>query len=1509
LNGSARSVRGNDVAIVGMAGRFPGAATVDEFWRNLRDGVESVTAFSKRDLTSAEVAQSVIDDDSSVKAGGVLADAECFDAQFFGISPAEAELIDPQQRVFLECAWAALEDAGYGACEAPRHIGVYAGTSMSSYLLNVLLRDGGRHGLGLDWRMLIGNDKDHLTARVAYRLDLIGPAVTVQSACSTSLVAVHLAAQGVLSGDCEMALAGGVSIGIPQVFGAAYVKGGIVARDGHCRPFDIHAGGLVGGSGVGVVVLKGLSEALADGDHVHAVIRGSAINNDGRAKVGYNAPSQRGQARAIRSALAAADVPADTIGYVEAHGTATALGDPIEIAALAQAYAGVPGGSCLVGSVKSNIGHLDAAAGIAGLIKTVLCLQQGQIAPSVNFQAPNPELHLDGTPFRVCSSLTEWPRTSTPRRAAVSAFGIGGTNAHVVLEEAPRRETRAGSRPQLLVVSARNEDTLEVAVSRLADALERHPEWRFDDVAFTLQTGRAAFDRRRALTAATADEAVVALRRTPRRTGGPARPDLPVVFLFPGQGGELLRVGEQLRHVHRGFATIVDECAEFVRAHVGVDINAALAGAHVGSREEYGATDTVVAQPALFVLEYALARVWMGWGVEPRAMIGHSLGEYVGACLSGVLTVEGALRVVAERGRLMQELPAGAMLAVGLEESAVDAFLAGAPRLDLDVAAVNGPRTCIISGSLAAVHAAEEALRAQRIPTWRLPAQRAFHSRAMAGVADRIGALVAEQKLGAPRIPYVSTVTGEWVAENDVHAPRFWASHTSECVRFREALKTLAGLGDAAYLEVGPGEDLTRLVKSSSIGSAVVAVASLSSRGGNDEERQLLDAAGVLWAHGATVDWAALRAGERLQRVPLPTYPFARRRYSRADAPVTAVGEAPAPGLARDIASWLYAPAWRCVATRPRPVIRPPHEQPRCVVLHDGCDAGVALVAALARAGAEIIEVRGGSRFSADGRARFTVDLWRAADYEELLGALRGLGRAPVRFVTFLPWGHGPSTAATAVPRPSAVCAPLFHLARAIALNAPPDGATTLVAVTQGAQAIGDEPVVRPLHALAAGALRSIAVEVPHLRFRCIDLGTTAHLDATTSLAQEVLYPTSDVVVAIRGARIFVPCLSPAPPTTAEGGVPSLLREEGVYLLTGGLGGIATTLASYLSRGVRARLVLVSRRSDDRRSAAGQQRIAALETAGATVLALTGDVASVDDMERVRDAAIARFGRVHGIVHAAGVPAGGMILGPPDALLDAVCRPKVEGTLVLDRIFGDTGLDFVMLCSSLVSEIGTSAQAGHAAANAFLDAVPYTELFRGAAVQAINWNTWRDVGMAVDIDLPAELEARRQESLFHGITPDEGARIFALALASRFPRLVVSTRDPRARAVGQTAPSYVAAPAPRATGASRPVSPPPLADRTRGLEDELCRIWADALRLASVQSDDNVFELGADSFVALKVVATIEQRFGCDLSPIVCYEAPTVRLLAGLITGVWSDDELLAQSEARGRLRQRGASP
>ncbi|HEY6320578.1 MAG TPA: type I polyketide synthase, partial [Thermoanaerobaculia bacterium] len=740
------------VAVIGMAARLPGAPDLEAFWHNLRDGVESVSRFSPQELADAGIEPALYEDPRYVAAAAVLPDIERFDAAFFGFNPREAELLDPQQRLFLECAWEALEDAGYDPPRIREAVGVYAGASMSTYLLaNLYGQRALRRAVG-DYQTMLGNDKDYLATRVSYKLGLRGPSMSVQTACSTSLVAVCLACQALLDEQCAMALAGGVSVRVPQRAGYLAEEGGILSPDGHCRAFDAAAQGTIGGNGAGVVVLKRLADALADGDPVRAVIRAAALNNDGAAKVGFTAPSLERQAAVVVMAQTLAGVGPDSVTYVEAHGTGTPLGDAIEVAALTRAFRAATGraGFCALGSVKTNVGHLDAAAGVAGLIKTVLALEHRQLPPSLNFTRPHPQLELAGSPFYVNARLADWPPGPTPRRAGVSSFGIGGTNAHLVVEQAPEPPAGAPAPPcQLLVLSARSPAALAATGERLAAHLRRHPGQSFADVAYTCQVGRHAFAYRRALPCRGREEALAALAAGLGAVSPEAARARPVAFLFPGGGAQHAGMGRELYDAEPVFRTEVDRCLELLAPHLrdlGVDLRRLLYPA--AGDEGPPLTRTATALPALFTTEYALAKLLLSWGIAPQAMIGHSLGEYVAAALAGVLSLADALALVALRGRLFERLPAGGMVSVPLGEHELAPLLGG----ELALAALNAPTLSVVAGPLAALAAFEAALAARGLETRRLHIDVAAHSPAVEPLLPELARFAATLELAPPRI-------------------------------------------------------------------------------------------------------------------------------------------------------------------------------------------------------------------------------------------------------------------------------------------------------------------------------------------------------------------------------------------------------------------------------------------------------------------------------------------------------------------------------------------------------------------------------------------------------------------------------------------------------------------------------------------------------------------------------------------------------------------------------------
>ncbi|MSU58570.1 MAG: amino acid adenylation domain-containing protein [Pedosphaera sp.] len=873
------------IAIIGLTGRFPGAENVGEFWRNLVAGVESISTFSDEELAAAGLDIAAVQKiPAYIRSRGVLKDAECFDAAFFGVNPKEAEATDPQQRVFLEAAWSALESAGYTSENYRGAIGVFAGMSNNSYYLhNLHSRRDVTQLVG--WlTTMMGNEKDYLATRVAYKLNLKGPALNIYTACSTSLVAVCQAVQSLQNFQCDMALVGGVSISFPQSRGYQFQDGGITSPDGHCRAFDVNAAGTVFSHGVGVVVLKRLADALADGDEISAVIKGAALNNDGSNKVSFTAPSVDGQAEVIALAQALAGIEPETISYVEAHGTATPLGDPIEVAALTQAFRAKTAKKnfCGLGTVKSNFGHLDVAAGVTGLIKTALALKHKKLPPSLHFTKPNPKLELETSPFHVVNKLTEWKAGATPLRAGVSSFGVGGTNAHVVLEEAPVVEPSGPSRAaKLILLSAKSAGSLEAATANLAAHLKSQPETNLADAAFTLQVGRASFQHRRILVCRDAAEAATVLETRGAKKIFSAQSEAvnpPVVFMFPGQGAQYVNMSREIYESEPSFKVDVDRCAEILQPQLGLDLREVLYPvAEKVSWAEGQLIQTRVTQPALFVIEYALAKLWMSWGIKPAAMIGHSVGEYVAGCLAGVFTLEEGLELVAGRARLVQAQPPGTMLAVRLPEAEALLLLGS----QLSIAAINSPNLCVVSGPHAAVEKLEKELEAKKIVGRRLHTSHAFHSAMMDPVLAPFTELLKKVDFKSPQVPYVSNVTAKWVTEKDATDPNYWAGHVRQAVRFADGVGELLNNQNCVMLEVGPGQTLAQLTRqhpAKGVNQTVLSSLATAKEPGA-ELNSLLTTLGRLWLAGVQPDWEKFYANERRRRVALPTYAFERKKY------------------------------------------------------------------------------------------------------------------------------------------------------------------------------------------------------------------------------------------------------------------------------------------------------------------------------------------------------------------------------------------------------------------------------------------------------------------------------------------------------------------------------------------------------------------------------------------------------------------------------------------------------
>ena len=1325
------------IAIIGLACRVPGAADDAEFWRNLAAGEESIEPSTLAEQAALGVPEHWLKDPYFVPVSAGVADVECLDAAFFAMSAAETELRDPQHRLFLELAYTALEDSGYDPERYPGEIGVYGGSGEDAYQWLNTRRDPKSFAAAAPLGLAISSHTDYVATFTSFKLNLRGPSLTVHTACSTSLVAVHLACEALRNGECDIALGGAVNIDLPLGWGYMYFDGAIYSPDGHTRAFDAKAAGTMWSDGGGIVVLKRLADALADGDHVRAVILGNAINNDGRDKAGFTAPSQEGQAAVIAQALGVAGVDPRTISYVEAHGTGTAIGDPIEVAALSSVYRRhcADAGWCGIGSVKTNIGHLGPAAGVAGVIKTVLAMEHGLIPPSLNFETPNPKIDFAASPFYVSREPIPWDGGQAPRRAGVSSFGVGGTNAHVVMEEAPAQPRERG-RPQarLIRLSARTGTALDTAAQRLAGALtSQDSDVDLADVACTLRTGRRELPHRLAIVAAGPDEAAAALASPRRRITGTARPAAPrVAFMFPGQGAQYPGMGSQLYRAEPVFRSAMDECAAVLAGTLEEDLREIM----FAPDGEATLRQTAITQPALFTIEYALARLWQSWGVEPAAMVGHSIGEYVAATLAGVYSLPDALRVVAARGRLMQRMAPGAMLAVRMDEAALLARLPD----KLAIAAVNGPGACVVSGPVEGVAGFARQLDHDGVGSRRLVTSHAFHSPMMEPALAEFRAVVDGVRLQPPRLGFLSNLTGGWITATAATDPSYWASQLVEPVRFGGCLATLLVQDGWLLLECGPGSQLCGLARSQPSAGQATTVQSLPGPADKRTDAEvLLAAAGQLWTAGVPLDES--RPGERRRRVSLPGYPWERKPYWIRPQPTAQPGAqleaAPAPATDLPVDAWFAVPAWRQLPPlgAAASLAAASLHGPFLVFADPARPSG----AVLEVADAEAVRVRPGEAFGRDPDGGYTIRPAERADYDALIADLAATG-LPSRIVHAWALDAPPEAGAldAAWRTQDLTFFSLLNLVQAVA--GANDREVHLDILTAGACDVTGADLVRPEHATVAGIVKVAPLELPWLKVRHIDTDPGQDLAAGPRAARQLsaeLAADGTGQIALRAGRRWRLAYEQLPSVADVPGGPGL-REGGVYVITGGLGGIGITLAEYLATRNRARLVLVSRSG-----LPGERAIAAIrrmEESGAEVLVLAEDVATADGARRVREAAVERFGRVHGIVHAAGVPGGGMAEVKERSAAQQVMRPKLLGTLALKDAFSDLDLDFVVLCSSVTAIAGGFGQVDYCAANSFLDAHAHSDGWRARVVSA-NWGGWRDVGMAAEVTAPATFRA------------------------------------------------------------------------------------------------------------------------------------------------------------------------
>ena len=1487
------------IAIIGVAARVPGADDLDTFWENLRSGQESIRFFSETELQDAGVEPELIASPNYIRGTGVLSNITDFDAEFFSFTPAEAKFIDPQQRVFLETAWQALENAGY-ADPKQTSVGVFAGVGHNDYLVRNVVPYVARHQDTSVFQLILANDKDFLATRVSYAFNLTGPSITVQTACSTSLVAIHQACQSLLMGDCDLALAGGVAIKVPHHGGYLHEEGNISSPDGHCRAFDIQANGTVWGSGAGVVILKPLSQALKDRDKIHAVIKGSAVNNDGSAKVGFTAPSVSGQASVIQQALAHAQVSADTIDYIETHGTGTALGDLIEITALKHAYASVDVAvrPTALGSVKTNIGHLNTAAGVAGVLKTVLALQHKEIPKTLHFTEANPKLGLKDSRFYIPSSLTEWAKHEHPRRAAVSSFGIGGTNAHVILEEAPAKELSFYSRPwHIVTLSAKTQQALKVTESQLKAFIDQNKQSNLADLAFTLAVGRKAFQYRSTFICQSLEQLheqlasrdTAKLKLTSLKNSESPR----VAFLFPGQGTQYVGMGISLYNTEPHFRDVVDYCADRLKPLLNFDLRDFFN--HENSTDptlHRLIHETWITQPLLFVTEYATAKLWMHWNIKPFAMLGHSLGEYVAACLSGVFELDTALTLIAHRGRLVWCLPQGSMLAVAQPASELNLSTFS----DISIASINEDGGVVVAGPTESIKRLADKLNTQHITCTTLQTSHAFHSSMLDPILEEFRQLVQQHKLCAPLIPFVSNVTGTWISASEAQSADYWVKHLRAPVQFAAGAATLLAENHLVCLEVGPKSILSRLVKRRQNSQQLRAIITSLDTDRMPEDKGVFDALAKIWSTGLPLSWDRFYEQDQLSRVSLPTYPFERKRHWI---------DAPTPGSThqnddltarRPLEEWFYLPHWR-------PTVYPEtlnienfsRDKRVWLIFANESILCQSLLQTLNQYNQEVVQVTSGARFQKVSESAFIVSPRQRNDYDSLIKQLHH--KNIYKFVHCWSLDVYEDNAAQAdqeflnfETHQEQGFYSLINISRALANLIPTDQSIDITVVADRLHDVYGTGHGSPGKATLIGPSLVIPQEVLQITIHCIDLAlaNTNTARIVTKVLSEIENGSLDPMVAYRGDQRLVPSYQRVQLKNSTG-LPATLTEKGVYVITGGLGKVGLTFARYLGEKARARLCLVSRTVFPERSqwqdicAKGLhfsetiQTILNIEKSGAEILVLSGDVANPSSLADCFSACVTHFGKVNGVFHAAGAPS---LVTPFVELTPEVINEhystKVFGTFGLKAIFDQHPVDFCCLISSSSAVLGGLGYAAYSAANIFLDHFVALENSRQEATRwlSIDWDAWKFSDESTSFSKTQEFSMSPDESIeaLECILKNlpSGRVIVATGdLEYRFKNWVIR-EDWRAQSTLEESGELHVRPDLDSTfiAAATPT------------EHKLGQIWQSLLGYSSIGVDDNFFELGGDSMLAIRLMSAIKEKFQRQLPLTTLLDKPTIKEIA-----------------------------
>ena len=1494
------------IAIIGMSLKVPGADNLNQYWHNLKNGIESTKFFTDEELKKAGVKQSVLDNPDYIKAFGILEDIDKFDANFFDINPREAQIMDPQHRLFLECSWEVLESAGYDPDNYENRIGVFAGAGLNNYLIKNLVSNPELVNSIGGWATVMGNDKDFMPTRVSYKLNLRGPSFNISTSCSTSLVAIAMGCQSLLTYQSDMVIAGGITIQLPQDQGYWYEEGGILSPDGHCRPFDAEARGTIDANGIGLVLLKRYEDALEDGDHVYALIRGYAINNDGSDKIGFTAPSVSGQSDVVTEAFEMAEVDVETIKFIEAHGSGTPLGDPIEVTSLIQTFKlfTQEKNFCALGSVKSNFGHLDAAAGVASLIKAVLAINNKQIPPTLHFEKPNPKIDFENSPFYVNNKVIDWESNGIPRRAGVTSLGIGGTNAHVVLEEAPSEVSSKDSRPyHLFLLSAKTSTALDTMTENLAKYLENNPDVNLADIAYTLSIGRKAFHHKRIFVCKTCEEAVDYLQKKQSQnlyTKICEKQDAKVVFMFSGMGSEYKNMAKQLYNEEPVFHEYFNNCANIVQNQYSTNLF------DIWDDEEIltlipRPIDKNLAPLALFVIEYCLAKLWIAYGIKPEAMIGYSGGEYVAACLADVLSLEDALSFIIESGLQMDKIQNGSMIAILKPENFVLSLL----NEKLSLAAVNGVSLCLVSGENKAVDELQDNLAKQHIQCYRIPTNLAFHSKMMNPIVGPLFNKLKKVELKPPKIRWISSVTGKWITDEEATDPAYYVQKIIlNPIRFMDSLSTIFKNPEFILLEVGPGQILSPFAKQHPDWphkDQVILSTLKAPQYDFPEILSFLTTLGSLWLSGVPVNWKKYYQNEKRYRIPLPTYPFERESYWVEPKQMSETSfRQSSIDKNENIKDWFYLPSWHRSHCSFNQTDKQKIQNQNWIIFLDEEGIGKQLADSLIKMNVNIITVEKGEVFQKTDVNAYTLNESNPDkdenEYEKLLLSLEGI---TIHHIVHL-WQVSTTNDYSEIMNNGFYS--LLFLGKALGKHCFSDLLITVI--SNHMHDITGNDIIYPEKSTILGPMKVIQQEYQNINCRSIDI-VLPDKDNTQRLIEQILSeltikPTHRQI-AFRGNYCWYQSFDNIKLNKPENDN-QLYQDNGVYLITGGLGNIGFAFAEYMAKKAHAKLILICRseipskdhwdnwiKSHDKDDKISKRikNIQLLEKSGTEIFIGAANVKNFNEMKAIVTRAESQFGTINGVIHAAGLVDDASFCYIADSNI-AECEKhfdaKIHGTKILDELFSNHDLDFCMLCSSLSPILGGIGFAGYAAANVFLDT--YVEFKNQNNISknwiSVNWEDWKfekpEGAQGYDSGVGASLEAL-------AIHPHEGIDAFERVLSCNqsLNELVVSSGNLQAR-INQ----WVEFDSP--TDQEKKSSPKKFHSRpdlfnsyikaSNNTEKKLIEIWEDLLGISPIGINDNFFDLGGNSLLLTQLVSKVRNIFQIGITLEQTFEKPHIESLA-----------------------------